>query len=99
MDNPAVGSYRGYLFFSVKDQNIFHRVDTIGNIYRWCSRDKINFNLSPKKTPQILCLFHAYNSFWEEVYQNPAQFFSVIPRGIPLPHSNAITILRQAREM
>ena len=32
-------------------------------------------------------------------YQNPVHFFSVIPRGVPLPHSNAITILRQAREM
>ena len=25
---------REYLFFSLKDQNLFHRVDTIGNIYR-----------------------------------------------------------------
>ena len=24
---------RGYFFFSVKDQNLFHRVDTIGNIF------------------------------------------------------------------
>ena len=24
---------RGYLLFSVKDQNLFHRVDTIGNIF------------------------------------------------------------------
>ena len=24
---------RGYLFFSVKDRNLFHRVDTIGNIF------------------------------------------------------------------
>ena len=23
---------RGYLFFSLKDRNLFHRVDTIGNI-------------------------------------------------------------------
>ena len=23
-------------------------------------------------------------------YQNPVQFFSVIPRGVPLPHSNAL---------
>ena len=29
----ATGKYRGYLFFSVKDQNSFHRVDTIGNIF------------------------------------------------------------------
>ena len=25
--------FRGYLFFSVKDGNLFHRVDTIGNIF------------------------------------------------------------------
>ena len=27
------GIHRGYLFFSVKDRNLFHRVDTIGNIF------------------------------------------------------------------
>ena len=31
----------------------------------------------------------AFNPFWEELYQNPVQLFSVIPRGVPLPHSNA----------
>ena len=55
--------------------------------YRWCSRDEINFDLSLKKK---ICLFHAFNPFWEELYQNPVQFFSVIRRGIPLPHSNAL---------
>ena len=25
---------RGYLFFSVKDRNLFYRVETIGNIFR-----------------------------------------------------------------
>ena len=25
-----------------------------------------------------------------KLYQNPVQFFSVIPRGVPLPHSNAL---------
>ena len=25
--------YRGYLFYSLKDRNLFHRVDTIGNIF------------------------------------------------------------------
>ena len=24
------------------------------------------------------------------LYQNPVQFFSIIPRGVPLPHSNAL---------
>ena len=31
-------SHRGYLFFSVKDRNLFHRVDTIGNIFTVISR-------------------------------------------------------------
>ena len=50
----------------------------------------MNLDLSPKKTPQIFCLFHAFNRFLEELYQNPIQFFSVIPRGVPLPHSNTL---------
>ena len=39
---------------------------------------------------QIFCLFHAFNPFWEKLDQNPVQFFSVIPRGVPLPHSNVL---------
>ena len=39
---------------------------------------------------QIFCLFHTSNPFWERLCQNPVQFFSVIPRGVPLPHSNAL---------
>ena len=27
------GRYRGYLFFSVKDRNLFYFVNTIGNIF------------------------------------------------------------------
>ena len=50
----------------------------------------MNFDLSLKKKTQIFCLFHAFNPFWEELYQNPVQFFSVIPCDIPLPHSNAL---------
>ena len=46
----------------------------------------MNFDLSQKK----ICLFHAFNPFWEGLYQNPVQFFSVIPRGVPLPHSNTL---------
>ena len=61
-------------FFSVKDRISFHRVDTIGNISRVAH----------------FCLFHAFNTFWEKLYQNPVQFFSVIPRSVPLPHSNAL---------
>ena len=45
-----------------------------------------------KKKPNVLFIscFHAFNPFWEELYQNPVQFFSVIPRGVPLPHNNAL---------
>ena len=49
----------------------------------------MNFDLSPKKN-QIFCLFHAFNPFWEKLHQNPVQFFSVIPRGVPLLHSNVL---------
>ena len=31
-----------------------------------------------------------FNPFWEGLYQNPVQFFSVIPHGVPLPHSNSL---------
>ena len=54
-------------------------------------RDEINFDLSPKKKSQTNILFiHAFNPFWEKLYQNPVEFFSVIPRGAPLPQSNAL---------
>ena len=42
------------------------------------------------KKKKIFCVFHAFNPLWEKLYQNPVQFFSVIPHGIPLPHSNAL---------
>ena len=38
----------------------------------------------------MFCLFHAFKPLWEKLYQNPVQFFSVIPRGVPLPHSNIL---------
>ena len=34
-----------------------------------------------------------------EVLSKSSTVLSVIPRGVPIPHSKAITILRQAREM
>ena len=36
--------------------------------------------------------------FWEELYQNPVQFFSFIPRGVPLPHSNALQYYAKGEE-
>ena len=31
-----------------------------------------------------------YNPFWEELDQNTVQFFSIIPCGVPLPHSSVL---------
>ena len=39
---------------------------------------------------QISCLFHAFNPFWEKLYKNPVQFFSVIPPGVLFLLSNAL---------
>ena len=63
-------------------------VNTYVLYYRWCSRDEIKFWAFTEK--KIFCLFHAFNPFWEELYQNPEQLFSVIPCGLPLPHSNEL---------
>ena len=69
---------------------LFHRVDTIGNIFTSGTATNKFRSLTEKKPHQMLCLFHAFNPFWEELYQNSVQFFFVIPRGVPLPHSNAL---------
>ena len=56
------------MFLSVKDRNLFHLVDTIGNIFTSGA---------------------AFNLFWKKLY-HLEQFFSVNPRGVPLPHSNIL---------
>ena len=38
----------------------------------------------------MFCLFHDFNPFREKFYQNPVQFFSMIPRGVPLSHGNIL---------
>ena len=38
----------------------------------------------------MFCLFHAFNPFWDKLYQNPELFFSVIPHCVPRPHSNIL---------
>ena len=55
--------------FSVKDRNLFHRVDTTGNIFTSGAatsenindginlRDEINFDLSPKKNILVISCF------------------------------------------
>ena len=62
--------YRGYLFFSVKDRNLFHRVDTIGNIFTSgaVTSEKITDGVHRKKNKQIFCLFYAFNPFREKLY-------------------------------
>ena len=74
-------------------------MDTIGNIFTSgaATSENITDGVHEMKLisifhrkKKIFCLFHAFNPFWEKLYQNPVQFFSVIPRGVPLPHSNAL---------
>ena len=69
------------MFFSVKDENLIHQVNAIGNIFT---------SGFTEKKKNIFCLFHGFNPFLEELYQNSVQFFSVIPNGVPLTHSNAL---------
>ena len=71
-------------FFSVKDRNLFHRVDTIGNIFT--SGEATSENI----TDGVHEKYSVYFMLWEKLYQNPVQFSSVIPRGVPLPHSNVL---------
>ena len=76
-------------------------MDTIGNIFTSGAATSENIIdgvheikkisiFHKKKKCQIFCLVHVSNLFWEKLYQNPVQFFSVIPRGVPLPHSNKL---------
>ena len=84
------------MFFSVKDRNLFHRVDTIGNIFKSgvVTSENItdgvhkSFDLSPKKTN--ILFISCFYPFWEKVFKNPVQFFSVVPCGVPSPHSNKL---------
>ena len=66
---PCQQIYGGYLFFSVKDRNLFHRVDTTGNIFTsGCAtrenitngvHERINriFVFSVKENKQNICFF------------------------------------------
>ena len=84
----------------MKDRNLFHQVDTIGNIFTSGEATSENItdgvhemkyiSIFHRKKKKIFYLFHAFNPFWEKIYQNPVQFFSDIPRGVPLPHSNVL---------
>ena len=69
-----------WVYFSVKDRNLFHRLDTIGNIFT--SGEATSENITDgvhemkqisifHRKKQIFCLFHTFNPFWEKLYQNP----------------------------
>ena len=60
---------------------------TIGNIFTSGTATSENITDGVHENTS---LFHAFNPFWEELYQNPVQLISVIPRGIPLLHSKAL---------
>ena len=68
----SLSIYRGYLLFLVKDRNLFHRVDTIGNIFT--SGAAMSENITDgvhemklisifHRKKQIFYLFHAFNPF------------------------------------
>ena len=51
---------------------------------------------------QKFCLLHAFNSFWEELYQNPEHFFPLFPVAYPsrtAAHYNITSSTRNARKM
>ena len=83
----------------MKDGKLFHRVTPLVIFSRVAAPlVKIlpmvftRWNKFPSFTEKqhIFCLFHAFNPFWKELYQNPVQFFSLIPCGVPLLHNNAL---------
>ena len=84
----------------MRDRNLFHRVDIIGNIFTRGTgtsenitdvvHEKNKYSDGVHRKKQIFCLFHAFNPFWEKLYQNPVQFFSIILHGVPLPYSNIL---------
>ena len=54
-------------------------------ILQWCLRDE-----TKKNSPKYSVYFMLLTFFWQKLYQNLVQFFSVIPRGVPIPHSNTL---------
>ena len=73
-------------------------MDTIGIIFTSGAATSENITDGVHEMKKI-SIFHRkkthkysvyFNPFWKKLYQNPVQFFSVIPRGVPLPHSNVL---------
>ena len=89
-----------FFFFGERSKFIFNRVDTVGNIFTSGAATGENITDGVRKMKYISIFhriknkysgfsFHAFNHFWEKLYQNPVQFLSIIPRGVPLPHRNS----------
>ena len=88
------------MFFSVKDRNLFHRVDTIGNIFMSGIATSENIthgvhemkkiSIFHQKPPKYSVYFMLLTLSGRSFYQNPVQFFSVNPHGVPLPHSKVL---------
>ena len=82
----------------MKNRNLFHRVDTIGNIFTSgaATRENITGGVHEMKKisifhqKKISVYFMLFNPLWEKLYHNSEHLFSVIPRGVPLPHSNTL---------
>ena len=82
----------------MKDRNLFHRVDTIGNIFTSGAATSENItdgvhemkkiSIFHQKKNKFSVYFMLFNRFWEKLYHNSEHLFSVIPLGAPLPHSN-----------
>ena len=85
--------YRGYLFFSVKDRNLFHRLDIIGSFFTSGAATSENitdgvhemkyFDLSPKKT-NILFIPCFQPLLGEVLLKSSAVLFHYSPWRTPL---------------
>ena len=88
---------RGYLFFfSVKDRNLFYRVDTIGNIFTRGAATSKNiidvvhemksiaiFHKKKKKNPSILFISCFLPFLGEALSKSSTVFFTLFPMATP----------------
>ena len=84
----------------MKDRNLFHRVDTIGNIFTSGAATRENItngvhemkqiSISHRKKIQIFCLFHAFNLSGSSFIKIQNSYFQLFPVAYPIPHSNVL---------
>ena len=83
--------YRGYLFFSVKDRNIFHQEDTIGNIFMSGAAMSENITDGVHELNKFLSLAEKNKySVYFMLFTLSGRSFIKIPSHVPLLHSNAL---------